>query len=495
MKGWKGGGGLGAPGALQHFDLERWIVAGNGSTFDLIIIGSGPGGYVAAIRGAQIGLNVACVETEKLGGVCLNVGCIPTKALLSSALFVNEMKKAEGHGVTVEGVKVELGPAQARSRKVADQLNKGVGHLFKKNKVTHIEGFGRLKGKGKVEVESPGGEKTIVEAPHIILATGSRPRDLPMLKIDEERIWSSTGALMQTDAPGSLAVAGAGAVGMEFADIYATYGSEVHIIEMLDRVLPLEDKECSAAVARAYKKRKMQIRTSTTVLASELTDSGVKLTLKGKDGKEEVLEVERVLSAVGRVPNTENLGLEEAGVKLSDKGGFIQVDEYLRTNVEGVFAVGDVAGPPLLAHKASHEGIVCVEHIAGQGHGTVDYGNIPNCTYAHPEVASVGLTEEQAKEEGYDIEVGKFPWVGIGRAVAAGDTEGFIKVIRDRKYSEILGAHIVGTHATELIAEFVVGRHLESTVEELEKAIHPHPTLSEGVAEGALAALGRAIHV
>mgnify|MGYP006291942915 CR=1 FL=1 len=466
----------------------------NGSDFDLIIIGSGPGGYVAAIRGAQLGMNVACVETEKLGGVCLNVGCIPTKALLSSALFVQEMKRAKGHGVTVDGASVNLGPAQERSRKVADQLNKGVGHLFKKNGVTHIQGFGRLVSGGRVEVEDAEGGKTTYEAPHIILATGSRPRDLPMLSIDEERIWSSTGALYQKEAPKTLALVGAGAVGMEFADIYAAYGSEVHIIEMLDRVLPLEDKDCSQAIARSYKKRKMTIRTSTAVQASEMTDTGVRLTLKDQDGNEDVLEVDRVLSAVGRVPNVENLGLEEAGVDLTDSG-FVKVDDLLKTSVEGVYSVGDVAGPPLLAHKASHEGIVCVEHIAGQGHGTVDYGNIPSCTYAHPEVASVGLTEEQAVDAGYDVEVGKFPWVGIGRAVAAGDTEGFIKVVRDKKYSEILGAHIVGPHATELIAEFVVGRHLEATVEEMEKAMHPHPTLSEGVAEGSLAALGRAIHI
>ena len=470
-------------------------MAGNESSFDLILIGSGPGGYVAAIRAAQLGLKVACVEADKLGGVCLNVGCIPTKALLSSASFVRETQMAEGHGVTMEGVTVSLGPAHVRSRKVADQLNKGVGHLFKKNKVAHIEGFGRLIGEGKVEVEGADGTKTVYDAPHIVIATGSRPRDLPMLKIDEERIWSSTGALFQTDAPRSLAVVGAGAVGMEFADVYSAYGSEVHVIEMLDRVLPLEDKESSAAVARSYKKRKIKIRTATTVKASEITESGVRLTLADKEGKEEVLEVERVLSAVGRVPNTEGLGLEAVGVEVTERGGFIKVDELLRTNVEGVYAVGDVAGPPLLAHKASHEGIVCVEHIAGEGHHTVDYSNIPNCTYAHPEVASVGLTEDQALDAGLDFEVGKFPWVGIGRAVAAGDTEGFIKVIRDRKYSEILGAHIVGPHATELIAEFVIGRHLEATVEEMEKAMHPHPTLSEGVAEGALASLGRAIHV
>ena len=470
-------------------------MAGNGNSFDLIIIGSGPGGYVAAIRATQLGLKVACVEADKLGGVCLNVGCIPTKALLSSASFVRETKVAEGHGVTMDGLNIALGPAQARSRKVADQLNKGVGHLFKKNSVTHLEGWGRLAGAGIVEVKAADGTKARYQAANVIIATGSRPRDLPMLKIDEDRIWSSTGALFQTDAPASLAVVGAGAVGMEFADIYNAYGTEVHVIEMLDRVLPLEDKECSAAVARSYKKRKMKIRTATTVQASEILDSGVRLTLTDKDGKEEVLEVERVLSAVGRVPNTEDLGLEAAGVELTDRGGFIEVDEQLRTTAKGVFAIGDVAGPPLLAHKASHEGIVCVEHIAGQGHGTVDYSNIPNCTYAHPEVASVGLTEAQALEAGHEIEVGKFPWVGIGRAVAAGDTEGFIKVIRDKQYSEILGAHIVGPHATELIAEFVVGRHLEATVEEMEKAMHPHPTLSEGVAEGALAALGRAIHI
>jgi dihydrolipoamide dehydrogenase len=470
-------------------------VAGDEKSFDLVIIGSGPGGYVAAIRGTQLGLKVACVEKEKLGGVCLNIGCIPTKSLLSSALFVQEMRRSESHGVSAENVTVSLGPAQERSRKAADQLNRGVGHLFKKNGVTHLEGTGRLRGKGEVEVEDAEGGKSVYGAKHVIIATGSRPRDLPMLKIDEERIWSSTGALFQKEAPTSLAVVGAGAVGMEFADIYAAYGSEVHVIEMLDRVLPLEDKESSAAVARSYKKRKIQIRTSTTVQSSEITDTGVRLTLKGKDGKEEVLEVERVLSAVGRVPNTEDLGLDAAGVKLMEAGGFIQVDESLRTSVEGVYAVGDVAGPPLLAHKASHEGIVCVERLAGHGHGAVDYSNIPNCTYAHPEVASVGLTEEEAEAQGLDFEVGKFPWVGNGRAVASGDTEGFIKVIRDRKYSEILGAHIVGPHATELIAEFVIGRHLESTVEELEKAMHPHPTLSEGVAEGALAALGRAIHI
>ena len=467
-------------------------MAGN-ERFDLIIIGSGPGGYVAAIRASQMGMKVACVEVDKLGGVCLNIGCIPTKALLTSALLVNEMKDGEKHGIVAKDLTFDFGPAQKRSRGVADQLNKGVGFLFKKNKVTHLEGYGRLKGKGKVEVEAEDGAKTVYEAGNVIIATGSRPRDLPILKIDEDRIWSSTGALMAEEAPESLFIVGAGAIGMEFADVYDAFGTKVTIVEALDRILPLEDAEVSKFMHRVFKKRGMDIHVGARFENAEIEDDGVKVTFKDAKGEVHEMKVDRVLSAVGRVPNSEDLGLDSAGVKTDDRG-FIPVDEHLRTNVDGVYAIGDVAGRQLLAHKASHEGIVCVEHILGEGHGTVDYGNVPNCTYCHPEVASVGLTEEQAKDEGYDIEVGKFPWVGIGRAVAAGHTDGFIKVIRDKKYSEILGAHIVGPHATELIAEFVVGRHLESTVEELEKAMHPHPTLSEGVAEGALAALGRAIH-
>jgi dihydrolipoamide dehydrogenase len=471
-------------------------VAGTGSEnrFDLIIIGSGPGGYVAAIRAAQLGRSVACVETDRLGGVCLNIGCIPTKALLTSALLANEMKDGAKHGILAEGLRFDLGPAQRRSRAVADQLNRGVGHLFKKNKVTHLQGFGRLRGRGTVEVEAEDGSRATYEADHVIVATGSRPRDLPVLKIDENRIWSSTGALMQETAPETLFIVGAGAIGMEFADIFSSFGSRVTLIEALDRILPLEDAEVSRFMERAYKKRGMDIFTSTWFEGAEILDDGVEVSFKDAKGEVHERKVDYVLSAVGRVPNSEDLGLDTAGVEV-DAQGFIVVDAHMRTNAEGIYAIGDVAGRQLLAHKASHEGIVCVEHIVGHGHGTVDYRNVPNCTYCHPEVASVGLTEEEARETGFDIEVGKFPWVGIGRAVAAGHTDGFIKVIRDKRYSEILGAHIVGPHATELIAEFVVGRHLESTVEELEKAIHPHPTLSEGVAEAALAALGRAIHI
>lgn len=465
------------------------------TSYDLILIGSGPGGYVAAIRAAQLGMKVACVEFDKLGGVCLNIGCIPTKALLTSALFVNHMKDAGGHGVTVEGMKVDMGPAQERSRRVADQLNKGVGGLFKKNKVTHVPGRGRLAGNGQVEVEGADGSRTLLSAPHIVIATGSRPRDIPAFPIDEERIWSSTGALFQKTAPSSLAIIGAGAIGVEFADVYAAYGSKVTIVEALDRILPLEDREVSEFVAKQYRKRGITIHTGARVKGTDRTAEGIRLSFTDSDGKDQVLEVDRVLSATGRVPNTEDLGLEKVGIAMTERGNYIQVDAHYRTNVPGVYAIGDCAGGPLLAHKATHEGIVCVEHIAGAGHGGVDYSNIPNCTYCHPEVASVGLTEEQAREQGLDIQVGKFPWVGNGRAIAYGDAEGFIKVIRGTRYSEILGAHIVGPHATELIAEFVVGRHLESTVEELEKAMHPHPTLSEAVAEAALSALGRAIHI
>ena len=467
----------------------------NKKSFDLLMIGGGPGGYVAAIRAAQLGLDVACVETEKLGGVCLNIGCIPTKALLTSALLVNEVKDAKKHGISMAELSVDLGPAQERSRKVADQLNRGVTMLFKKNKVTHIEGYGRLAGKGKVEVETGDGSTSTYEAKHILLATGSRPRSLPFLEIDGEKIWSSDDALFAKEAPETLAIVGAGAIGMEFADIFEAYGSKVTILEALDRVLPVEDKDISAQMEKAFKKRGMDIHTGARLEKAEPGKKGVTLTFKDKKGETQTLTVDRVLSAVGRIPNTEDLGLDKAGVKLTERGNFIEVDQWMRTNVEGVYAVGDCAGGPLLAHKASHEGIVCVEKIAGEAHGPVDYANIPNCTYCHPEVASVGLTEEQAREQGHDIEVGKFPWVGNGRALAHGDADGFIKVIRDKKYSEILGAHIIGPHATELIAEFVLGRHLESTVEEMEKAIHPHPTLSEAVAEAALAALGRPIHI
>ena len=462
--------------------------------FDVVVIGGGPGGYVAAIRAGQLGLKTACVEADKLGGVCLNIGCIPTKALLSSALMVNELKDAGGHGISFDGFTANLGPAQKRSRAVADRLSKGVSFLLRKNKAVHVEGYGRLLGGGRVEVDN-GGDKQVLTARDIIIATGSRPRSLPFLQIDEERIWSSTGALFQKEAPETLVVVGAGAVGMEFADIYDAYGTTVTVIEVMDRVLPLEDKDSSRVVAQSFRKRGMDIFTGARVESTTVRDDGVSIVFTDRKGKEHTLDVDYVLSAVGRVPNTEDLGLGKAGVKVTERGGFIAVDEAMRTSAPGVWAVGDCAGQQLLAHKGMHEGVVAAEHIAGAGHHTVDYGNVPNCTYCHPEVASVGLTEEQAREKGLDIEVGKFPWAGNGRALAAGDSTGFVKVIRDKQYSEVVGAHIVGPHATELIAEFVMARHLESTAEEIDRAMHPHPTLSEAVAEGALGALGRALHV
>ena len=464
------------------------------SNFDIVVIGAGPGGYVAAIRAAQLGYSTACVEEGNLGGVCLNIGCIPTKALLESAAMISHLGHAKDFGVTVGEIKTDLAQAVKRSRQVSERLVKGIGFLFKKNKVTHLAGRGKLAGKGKVEVTWKDGKMQAVTAKHVIIATGSRPRDLPFLKIDHDRVWDSTYAMMSNAAPKTLAIVGAGAIGCEFADVYAAFGTQVTIIEVADRILPLEDRDCSAVVEKSYRKRGMTVLTGTKLEKAEIGTEGVKLTVKTPKGETQTIEAERVLSAIGRAPLVEDIGLDAAGVKL-DERGFVKIDRQMKTNVEGVYAIGDVAGPPLLAHKGSHEGVQCVEAIHGDPHAGIDYGNIPNCTYCHPEVASVGLTEEQAREKGYDVEVGSFPWTANGRALTAGDTEGFVKVIRDKKYSEVLGAHIVGPHATELIAEFVVGRHLESTAEEIDRAMHPHPTLSEAIGEAALASLGHALHI
>jgi dihydrolipoamide dehydrogenase len=465
-------------------------------TYDLVVIGAGPGGYVAAIRGAQLGMSVACVEaggpSGGLGGVCNNVGCIPTKAMLESAKYAKKAGTLKQHGVDVGEVKLDITVAGKRASTVASQGAKGVGFLFKKNKVDHIEGWARLAGDGKVEVEGKEGSRTIT-GKHIILATGSRPRDLPILKFDGERVWSSDQAVFPTSLPSSIGIIGAGAIGMEFADVYNAFGSKVTVIEAMEQVLPLEDEECSAVVAKSYKKRRIDMHVSARLEKADVGKDNVTLHVKTKDGKTQEITVDVVLVAVGRAPIIEDIGLDRAGVK-TDRG-FIVVDDHLKTTADNVYAVGDCAKPPLLAHKASHEGIAVVEHIAGVGHGMIDYRNIPNVTYCYPEVASVGLTEKAAKEQGLDVEVGTFPWSANGRARTAGDTEGFVKIIRDRKYSEIVGAHIVGPSASELIAEFIIGRHLESTVEELEKAMHPHPTLSEAIAEAALASLGRVIHM
>jgi dihydrolipoamide dehydrogenase len=464
------------------------------NSFDIIVVGAGPGGYVAAIKAAQLGYRTACIEEQFLGGVCLNIGCIPTKALLESAAMITHLGHAKEFGIEVGEIRTSMAQAVKRSRQVSDRLTKGVGFLFKKNKVTHIDGRGRLAGKGRVEVTGKDGKKQTVSGKHVIIATGSRPRDLPFLKIDHDRIWDSTDAMMADTPPETLAIIGAGAIGCEFADVYAAFGTKVIIVEALDRILPLEDRDCSAVVEKSYRKRGMEIYTGARLEKADIGEDGVTLTIKSAKGEQKQIKADRVLSAIGRAPNIEDVGLEKAGVKLTDRG-FIQIDRQMRTSVEGIYAVGDVAGPPLLAHKGSHEGIACVEAIHGDEHAGIDYGNIPNCTYCHPEVASVGLTEEAAREQGLDIQVGVFPWTANGRALTAGDTDGFVKVIRDKKYSEVVGAHIVGPHATELIAEFVIGRHLETTVEEMDRAMHPHPTLSEAVAEAALAALGHPLHI
>jgi dihydrolipoamide dehydrogenase len=466
------------------------------NNFDLIVIGAGPGGYVAAIRGAQLGMKVACVEVGEgaggLGGVCNNTGCIPTKALLESAGYAKKVGSFAEYGITTGEVKLDIGVAGERAKKVADAGAKGVGFLFKKNKIEHVIGWGRLAGGTKVDVDGKDGKRTIT-GKNIIIATGSRPRSLPMLKIDGDRVWSSDQAVFPNALPASLGIIGAGAIGMEFADVYNAFGTKVTVIEALPQILPLEDKDCAAVVEKSYKKRGIDMLVGAKLEKADVGKNGVTLSIAGKEGKPQTIEVERVLVAVGRAPIIDDIGLDKAGVK-TDRG-FIVVDDHLQTTAKNIYAIGDVARPPLLAHKASHEGIAVTEHIAGVGHGMVDYNNIPSVTYCHPEVASVGLTEAAAREKGLDVEVGTFPWSANGRARTAGESEGFVKIVRDKKYSEILGAHIVGPHASELIAEFVVGRHLESTVEEMEKAMHPHPTLSEAIAEAALAAVGRVIHI
>jgi dihydrolipoamide dehydrogenase len=461
------------------------------NSYDLIVIGSGPGGYVAAIRAAQLGMRVACVEADRLGGVCNNVGCIPTKAMLESAKYARKVGQLKEFGITVGEVKLDIGAAGKRAKKVAEQGAKGVGFLFKKNKVELVTGWARLAGQGRVEVE--GKEGRSLSAPHIILATGSRPKSLPILKIDGDRVWSSDQAVFPAELPKTLGIIGAGAIGMEFADVYNAFGTKVTVIEALEQVLPLEDADCAAVVDKSYRKRGIDIYVGARLEQAEVRADVVSLTVKAKDGTSHQIDVERVLVAVGRAPIVDDVGLEVAGVQV--ERGAVVVDDQLRTSAEGVYAIGDVGRAPLLAHKASHEGIKLVEHLAGQGHSWVDYDNIPSVTYCHPEVASCGLTEQAAKERGLDLDVGSFPWSANGRARTAAEGEGFVKIVRDRRYSEIVGAHIVGPSASELIGEFIIGRHLESTVEEMEAAMHPHPTLSEAIAEAALAALGRAIHI
>jgi dihydrolipoamide dehydrogenase len=456
-------------------------------TYDLIILGSGPGGYVAAIRASQLGLKVAIVEREKLGGICLNWGCIPTKALLRTSEINHYLTHASAYGLSAEKVSFDLTKIVERSRKVAGQLNMGVKGLMKKNKVTVVEGDGVITGKGKLTVTKEGA-KTELQAKHIVIATGARARDLPFAKADGERIWTYRHAMVPKEMPTKLLVIGSGAIGVEFASFYSDMGAAVTIVEMLPRILPVEDEDVSAFVHKALVKQGMTLHVGSGVDKLEVTKTGVKASIKGAG----VEEFSHVIVAIGIVPNSEEIGLETLGVKT--ERGHIVTDGYGRTNVEGIYAIGDVTGPPWLAHKASHEGVVCVEAIAGKKPHPFETWNIPGCTYSRPQVASVGLTEAKAREAGHAVKVGKFPFIGNGKAIALGEAEGFVKTVFDAKTGELLGAHMVGAEVTELIQGYVVARQLETTEAELMETVFPHPTLSEMMHESVLDAYGRALH-
>lgn len=466
--------------------------------YDVIVLGSGPGGYPAAIRASQLGLKVAIIEKESLGGVCLNWGCIPTKALLKSAQVYDYMKHANQYGLQAQGVAHDFGAVIKRSRGVADKMSKGVQFLMKKNKIDVIMGYGKIAGKGKLEVAAADGTKKIIESKYIIIATGARSRQLPAMPIDGKKIIGYREAMVLPQQPKSMIVVGSGAIGVEFADFYNSMGTKVTIVEYMPRIVPVEDEEISKELQKQLTKKGITIMTNAEVTKTDTTGTGVKATVKTAAG-ESALEADILLSAVGIQSNIENIGLEENGIK-TDKGRIL-VDKFQQTTMAGVFAIGDCSPGQALAHVASKEGINAAEYIAyteKKSHHQpqpMDYNNIPGCTYCSPEIASVGFTEKAAKEAGYDIKVGKFPFMASGKASAAGATEGFVKVIFDAKYGEFLGAHMIGQGVTELIAEVVTARKLETTHHEILNAVHPHPTLSEAVKEAAAAAYGEAIDI
>lgn len=470
--------------------------------YDVVVIGSGPGGYECAIRASQLGLKTAIIEKNKLGGVCLNVGCIPTKALLKSAEVLDYTKHMASFGLELEGtVKPNFPKVIGRSRDVANKMNKGVEFLMKKNKIEVIYGQGKIAGQGVIEVHpsvnmdgQTVGTAQIVQASHIIIATGARTRILPSLPIDGKKIIGSTEALLQTEQPASLLVVGAGAIGVEFAYFYKQMGTDVTIVELQDRLVPIEDEDVSKELERNYKKLGINLITGAMVKAVDTSGTKCVATIETKKGVE-TRTFDQVLSAVGVQGNIEHLGLEELGIEM--ERGWIKVrreDGSYATNIPGIYAIGDINGPPWLAHVASHEGILCVEKIAGRHVEAMDYNNIPGCTYCQPQIASVGYTEAKAKEAGYDVKVGKFPFTASGKASAIGHNEGFVKIIFDAKYGELLGCHIIGVDATEMIAELVTARKAEVTYHEIQEAVHPHPTLSEAVMEAAKAAYGHAIN-
>ncbi|MBC8270265.1 MAG: dihydrolipoyl dehydrogenase [Rhodospirillaceae bacterium] len=457
------------------------------TTFDLIVIGGGPGGYVAAIRAAQLKMKVALVEREHLGGICLNWGCIPTKALLRSAEIYEGIKHAENYGLNVKGQGFDLTRIVKRSRQIAGQLNSGVGHLLKKNKVTVFDGAAKLAGPGKVQVD-----KTTLSGKHIILATGARARTLPGLEPDGKLIWTYKHALVPDTVPKRLLVVGSGAIGIEFASFFNSMGSDVTVVEVMDRVLPVEDAEISALAHKAFEKEGMKIMTSATVKALKKGKDTVTATIEA-GGKSSDLTVDRVILAVGIVGNVEDLGLE--GTKVKVDRTHIETDQWCQTGEPGVYAIGDIAGPPWLAHKASHEGFICVEKIAGvKDVHPLDTSRIPGCTYCRPQVASIGLSEQAAKDQGYKVKVGRFPFMGNGKAIALGEPEGLVKTVFDEKTGELLGAHMIGAEVTELIQGYSVAKTLETTEAELMHTVFPHPTLSEMMHESVLDAFGRAIH-
>ncbi len=461
--------------------------------YDLIVIGSGPGGYVAAIRASQLGMKVGVVEKAELGGVCLNWGCIPTKALLRSAEVYHNFNKAKEYGISVEGkIKPDFEAMVSRSRKVADGMSKGVQYLFKKNQIDYIRGTGRLVDKKTVEVSDTDGNTANYSANHIILATGARSKELPNLKQDGEKVIGYRKAMTLPKQPKSMIVVGSGAIGSEFADFYNSIGTEVTLVEVLPSVVPIEDQEVSKQLARSFKKKGIKVMTNASIESVDTTGDLCKATIKTKKG-EETKEAEIVLSAVGITPNLENLGVEEMGIEMDN--GKVKVDEFYRTNMEGVCAIGDIVQGPALAHVASAEGIACVEKIAGKNPEPLDYRNLPSCTYTSPEIASVGMTEEAAKEAGYEIKVGKFPFTASGKANAGGESEGFVKLIFDAQYGELLGGHMIGAHVTEMIGELVVGKKIEATGHEFIKSVHPHPTMSEAIMEAAAAAYDEVIHI
>lgn len=467
--------------------------------YDVIVIGSGPGGYPAAIRASQLGLKVAIVEKESLGGVCLNWGCIPTKALLKSAQVYEYLKHSADYGITATGVNHDFGAVIKRSRGVAEKMSKGVQFLLKKNKIDVIMGYGKVQSKGKVEVKAADGTVQIVETKYIVIATGGRSRELPNLKQDGKKVIGYREAMVLPTQPKSMIIVGSGAIGVEFAYVYNSMGTKVTIVEFLPKIVPVEDDDISRELEKQYKKQGIEIMTNASVESVDTTGAGVKATVKKQDGSTIVLEADVVLSAVGVVANLENIGLEQNGIK-TDKGRII-VDKYQQSSVASIYAIGDCSPGQALAHVAAKEGINAAEHIAYQEkkHAHIpegiDYNNIPGCTYCTPEIASVGFTEKAAKEAGYEVKVGKFPFMASGKASAAGATEGFVKVIFDAKYGEFLGCHMIGTNVTEMIAEAVVARKLETTSHEILNAIHPHPTMSEGLKEAVAAAYGEAIDI